>query len=308
MALVDHIPASFLDLAEEFLAWVILERGLSKHTADGYGNDLAACANFMSDMGVGGWFDMDSAHVSSWLVQMGKEGMAVGTVARRFSALRAFIRFCLEEKRLSEDVTELISGPSLKRKLPDVLTIEEMERLLSIPSRHEPRGLRDLAMIELFYSSGLRVSELCELTLNQLILNESVIRVHGKGDRERFVPLGSNALTALRNYLTIARPSFVKAKTGSGVFLSNRGQPISRKTVWVMLKKAAEQAGIPKNVKPHILRHSFATHLLSGGANLRAIQEMLGHADIATTQIYTSVDRERLLDEHARFHPRGQTA
>lgn len=308
MAAVDDIPIAFADAAEQFLAWVSLERGLSRHTAEGYGNDLAACADFMEHMGVDGWSDMDAAHVSSWLVQMGKEGMALGTVARRFSALRAFVRFALEEKLLSEDVTELISGPTLKRKLPDVLTIEEMERLLSIPSRHEPQGLRDLAIIELFYSSGLRVSELCELTLNQLILDEGVIRVHGKGSKERFVPLGGSALKAIQNYLTVARPAFVKSKTGSGVFLSNRGQPISRKTVWVMLKKAAELAGITKNVKPHILRHSFATHLLAGGADLRAIQEMLGHADIATTQIYTSVDHERLMDEHARFHPRGHSA
>ncbi|MGB0372874.1 MAG: site-specific tyrosine recombinase XerD [Opitutales bacterium] len=306
MSQVDEIPDSFSEPVQQFLVWVGLERGLSDHTSQGYGNDLAVCAGFMESMGVADWVDMDAAHVSAWLVQMGKEGMAVSTVARRFSALRAFIRFAIHERILKEDVTELLSGPTLRRKLPEVLTIEEMERLLAVPSRHEPQGLRDLAIIELFYSSGLRVSELCGLTLNQLLLDDDVIRVYGKGSKERFVPLGSSALKALRDYLTIARPAFVKPKTGSGVFLSNRGIPISRKTVWVMLKKAAEDAGISKNVKPHILRHSFATHLLAGGADLRAIQEMLGHADIATTQIYTSVDHERLLDEHARFHPRGQ--
>ena len=306
MPSVEDIPDAFVGEVEQFLVWVALERGLSEHTSAGYGNDLAACSLFMEHMGVSGWSDVDAAHVSSWLVQMGKEGMAISTVSRRFSALRAFIRFAIEERLLDDDVTEIITGPTLKRKLPEVLSIEEMERLLAVPSRHDPQGLRDLAIIELFYSSGLRVSELCGLMLNQLILDEEVIRVFGKGSKERFVPLGRSALKALRDYLTVARPAFVKPKTGGGVFLSNRGIPISRKTVWVMLKKAAETAGIAKNVKPHILRHSFATHLLAGGADLRAIQEMLGHADIATTQIYTSVDHERILDEHARFHPRGQ--
>ncbi|MEM9025459.1 MAG: site-specific tyrosine recombinase XerD [Verrucomicrobiota bacterium] len=304
MPSIDDIPESFGERVEQFLVWIGLERGLSNHTSDGYGNDLVACADFMEAMGVAEWSDMDAAHVSSWLVQMGKEGMAVSTVARRFSALRAFIRFAVQERFLSEDVTELLTGPTLRRKLPEVLTIEEMERLLAVPSRHEPRGIRDLAIIELFYSSGVRVSELCGLTLNQLLLEEGVIRVFGKGSKERFVPLGRSAIQAVRDYLTVARPAFVKPNTGSAVFLSNRGLAISRKTVWVMLKRAAKHADITKNVKPHILRHSFATHLLAGGADLRAIQEMLGHADIATTQIYTSVDHERLLDEHVRFHPR----
>ncbi|MCH2155589.1 MAG: site-specific tyrosine recombinase XerD [Opitutales bacterium] len=305
MARIDDTLDAFADLLERFLANQSLERGLSENSIDSYGSDLAQAAQFFSEKGVDGWDDMDAAHVAAWLASMGEAGVAISSVARKLSALRGLIKFGLKERDLDSDVTEVLDGPRLRRNLPDVLSRQTVEKLIATPGRTTARGLRDTAIIELFYSSGLRVSELCNLTLTQLFLDEEVVRVMGKGSKERFVPLGAAAIKAIRDYLVVGRPEFVRTKTGSAVFLSNRGTAISRKTIWVFLKNYADQAGIKQIVKPHILRHSFATHLLSGGADLRAIQEMLGHADIATTQIYTSVQTDHLVDEHARFHPRG---
>ena len=204
----------------------------------------------------------------------------------------------------ADDFTELVVGPKLQRKLPGTLTLEEIGKILAAPTGEDAFGLRDRGILELFYSSGLRVSELCELTLQQVDLDHGFVRVMGKGSKERVVPLGDQAIRAIQAYLASGRPHFVKTKTGSQFFLSNRGTAISRKTVWLMVKTHTRRAGITKTVKPHLLRHAFATHLLSGGADLRAIQEMLGHADIGTTQIYTAVESTRLLDHHAKFHPR----
>jgi integrase/recombinase XerD len=181
-----------------------------------------------------------------------------------------------------------------------------MQKLLAAPTSGTPQGLRDRAILELFYSSGLRVSELAGLAMQQIDLQQGFVRVFGKGSKERVVPVGTRAAEAVTTYMMAGRPGLVRAKTGSAVFLSERGQAISRKTIWALIKGYAQKAGLPKTVKPHLLRHSFATHLLAGGADLRAIQEMLGHADIGTTQIYTSVETSRLTDQHSRYHPRGR--
>ena len=200
---------------------------------------------------------------------------------------------------------QVMLGPKLIRKIPGTLTTEEVGNLLAAPKPETPYGVRDRAILELFYSSGLRVSELSNLTLQQIDLESGLLRVVGKGSKERVTPMGQKAIGAIESYLTAARPYFVKASTGSQLFLSERGSAISRKMIWVLVKKYAKLAGIAKPVKPHLLRHSFATHLLSGGADLRAIQEMLGHSDISTTQIYTAVEPERLLTQHTQFHPRN---
>jgi integrase/recombinase XerD len=215
-------------------------------------------------------------------------------------------RYLVREGLRTDDFTELVSAPKLSRKLPEVLTHEELKRLLAAPPADTPHGLRDRAMLELFYSSGLRVSELCGILLQAINLDEGYVRVFGKGSKERIAPIGGAAVVAVRDYLAGGRPHFVKAKTGSALFLSQQGRAISRKMVWVMIKQHAARAGIKKPIKPHLLRHSFATHLLEGGADLRAIQEMLGHSDISTTQIYTSVQTARLADEHALYHPRSK--
>jgi integrase/recombinase XerD len=180
-----------------------------------------------------------------------------------------------------------------------------MKKLLAAPVGGTAHALRDRAILELFYSSGLRVSELAGLNLQQIDLQQGFVRVFGKGSKERVVPVGTQAAEAVSTYLAAGRPGLIKPRTGSAVFLSERGRAISRKTVWALIKSYAKKAGLPQHVKPHLLRHSFATHLLSGGADLRAIQEMLGHADIGTTQIYTAVETSRLTEQHARYHPRG---
>jgi integrase/recombinase XerD len=217
-----------------------------------------------------------------------------------------FARFMVRERLRPDDFTELLSGPRLARRLPGTLSPDEISRLLASPSGGDPASLRDRGLLELFYSSGLRVSELAALTLQQVDLENGFARVFGKGSKERLVPMGKRARDAVAAWIASGRPHFVKPRTRSELFLSSRGSSLSRVALWGIVKKHARRAGITKPVKPHLLRHSFATHLLSGGADLRSIQEMLGHASISTTQIYTAVGGRRLLDEHARYHPRNR--
>lgn len=303
---LDTMPPTFAEPVESFLAWLELERGLSRHTLKAYACDLVQCAQFLQRRGAGDWSAVGGALVSQWTAELSRKDYARTSQSRKLSALRMLARHLVRENYRKDDFTELASSPKLSRNLPDVLTIEEVTRLLEAPSLSTPYGLRDRAILELFYSSGLRVSELCGLLLQSINLDEGYVRVFGKGSKERIAPIGSAAVKAVRDYLSGARAQFVKARTGSELFLSQQGRAISRKMVWVMIKDCARKAGIKKSIKPHLLRHSFATHLLEGGADLRAIQEMLGHSDISTTQIYTAVQSSRLADEHALYHPRGK--
>jgi integrase/recombinase XerD len=222
------------------------------------------------------------------------------------SALRTLARYLVREKLRGDDFTALLSAPKLARRIPGTLTSDEVERLLAAANGGDAASLRDRALLELFYSSGLRVSELAALMLQQIYPEQGFVRIFGKGSKERVVPLGRKAVEALNLYLSASRPAFVTSRTGSQLFLNKNGTALSRVALWMIVKKYAKRAGITRNVKPHGLRHSFATHLLTGGADLRAIQEMLGHASIATTQIYTSVEPQRLLDHHEKFHPRNK--
>jgi len=303
---LDNIPAGFAEPVDSFLAWVELERGLSKNTIHSYTLDLVQCAQFMEGLGAPDWRAVDSRMVAQWTAELSKRDYARSSQSRKLSALRMLARHLVRENLRKDDFTELTSAPKLQRKLPEVLTMQEIEGLLDVPSLSTAHGLRDRAILELFYSSGLRVSELCGLLLQSIHLGEGYLRVFGKGSKERIAPIGSAAVDAVRNYLAGGRPHFVKKHTGSELFLSQQGKGISRKMVWVMVKDCARKAGIKKPIKPHLLRHSFATHLLEGGADLRAIQEMLGHSDISTTQIYTAVEASRLADEHALNHPRAK--
>lgn len=303
---VSTIPDAYAEPVEGFLAWLELERGLSKNTINSYARDLAQCAQYFYRQKLSDWGAVQGSHCSEWISTLARADYARSSQARKLSALRMFAKHLVRENLRKDDFTELAAAPKLSRKLPDVLTVEELERLLNAPQLTTPHGVRDRAILELFYSSGLRVSELCELTLQAINLDEGYVRVFGKGSKERIAPVGSAAIKAVENYLSAGRPHFVKGDTGSAVFLSQRGKPISRKMVWVMIKQHAAKVGIKKPIKPHLLRHSFATHLLEGGADLRAIQEMLGHADISTTQIYTAVQASRLADEHALHHPRAK--
>ena len=305
------LPAAFDDAIRDFGNALTLERGRSDRTLEAYESDLRQCAAYLVRQGVKDWKTAGGAHVMAWLYSLSGTAAddtvaAVATLARKLSALRMFARHLVRERVRPDDFTEQLQGPKLVRAVPGTLSAKEIDALLAAPAGGDPHALRDRAILELFYSSGLRVSELAGLMLQQVDLESGFLRVFGKGSKERVVPVGGKAADALTVYLASARPHFVKSKTGSQLFLSERGTALSRQMLWVLVKKYAKRAGITKTVKPHLLRHSFATHLLSGGADLRAIQEMLGHANIATTQIYTAVEEKRLLDQHARFHPRNQ--
>jgi integrase/recombinase XerD len=297
--------SAFASDIDAYLAYIDLERGLSKNTRESYQRDLDQFAQFAAAQGARDWRGVTAEHAGAWIRSLGRKA-AASSQARKLTALRMFARFTVRERLRPNDFTALLSGPRLARRLPQSLTSAEVGRLLASPSGGDPPALRDRALLELFYSSGLRVSELAALTLQQVDLVNGFARVFGKGSKERVVPIGTRAREALGTWVASGRPHFVKARTRSELFLNSRGTSLSRVGLWGIVKKHAKRAGITKTVKPHLLRHSFATHLLSGGADLRAIQEMLGHASISTTQIYTSVEGRRLLDQHARFHPRNR--
>ena len=299
-------PPEYEKEISDFLAWVQLEKGLSKNTVSSYENDLIQCALHLKGQGVASWHGVELIHLSSWLGSLTEEEYAVASLSRKLSAVRMLAKFLVGEGSLKEDFTELLANPKKRRHLPDCLTIEEMERFLSAPDLNKPLGKRDRALFELMYGSGLRVSEICSLPMTAVDCEEGYARIFGKGSKERIVPVGRHASEAVRNYLHGGRPHLVKDGTGGELFLSMRGKAISRKMVWVLVKDYARKAAIEKNLSPHGLRNSFATHLLMGGADVRAVQEMLGHADIGTTQVYTQVEVERLLDEHANFHPMAE--
>lgn len=303
---LSRAPAAFAGDIDGFIAFIDLERGLSRHTRENYQRDLDQAATWLARQNVADWRTVSAAQAGEWLHSLSRAEFAVASLARKLTALRVFARHLVREKLRADDFTALLAGPKLGRRLPGTLSVDEVTRLLAAPIGGDPAALRDRALLELFYSSGLRVTELGGLMLQQVDLEQGFLRVFGKGSKERVVPIGGRACAAIATYLSAGRAHFVKTRTGSQLFLSNRGGALSRITLWYIVKKHARRAGITQNVKPHLLRHSFATHLLSGGADLRAIQEMLGHASIATTQIYTAVEPQRLLDQHAKFHPRNR--
>ena len=301
----SHAPASFVDEIEGYLGFISLERGLSKNTVLGYRRDLDQAATFLAKRGVINWRSVQGDEVAAWIHSL-NTGYKVASLARKLSALRNLSKYLVREKLRDDDFTARLSAPKSVRRMPGTLTAQEVERLLNAAAGGDAGSLRDRALLELFYSSGLRVSELSTLMLQQVDLQHGFIRVFGKGSKERVVPIGGKAVSALNDYLSASRPKFVKGRTGSQFFLNKNGSALSRVMLWMIVKKYAKRAGITKNVKPHGLRHSFATHLLTGGADLRAIQEMLGHASISTTQIYTAVEPQRLIDHHTKFHPRNR--
>lgn len=300
----SRAPSAFAGPIQDFLNTLALERSLSPNTEKAYGGDLDQCAAFLARQRVADWSAVRGEQAAAWVHSLSAGEYTPASLARKLTALRVFARHLVREKVRADDFTALLSAPKLGRRIPGTLSADEISRLLAAPIGGEAAALRDRALLELFYSSGLRVSELAGLTLQQLDLESGFLRVFGKGSKERVVPVGSQARDALAAWLTAGRPRFVKKATGSQLFLNNRGTALSRVALWMIVKKYAKRAGLTRNVKPHLLRHSFATHLLGGGADLRAIQEMLGHANIATTQIYTAVESGRLREHHAKFHPR----
>ncbi len=289
----------FLD---RFLEAIIFESGLSERTVSAYSADVSSYLEYLHSIGVGHPKDITREDLLDHIILLRKRPLSSRTVSRRVSAIRRFHRFLCEEGLADSDPTDGLEPPRLSRGLPHVLSRSEIEALLAAPDTSKPEGVRDAAILELFYSCGLRLSELANLRNQNVSLEESAVRVHGKGTKVRLVPLGGQAIRRLEAWLEVRNVGRVLDDT---VFLSPRGKRMGRTSVWQVVKRCAREANITHNVTPHMLRHSFATHLLDNGADLRAVQEMLGHADIATTQIYTHVSVDRLSRAHKEFHPRG---
>lgn len=299
-------PEAMRDGLDEFVAFLDLERGLARNSLIAYRKDLLQFCDFLRREGLAGtWDGVRGEHVSAWLKALDEAGVSAKSAARKLTALRVFSRRLVATGARADDFCEVVARPKLARRLPETLSVAEVSAILDMPAEDSPQGLRNRAMLELAYGSGLRASELCALDLQSLNLEDGLVRVRGKGSKDRVVPVGASAVRALREYLSDAgRPRLAKPKTGSALFISQWGRAISRKTLWAFLQREVERAGIRRKIHPHQLRHAFATHLLANGADLRAIQEMLGHADVSTTQIYTAVERTQLRDEHRRTHPR----
>lgn len=292
-------------LLDQFLDYVQLERGLSANTQAAYAADLRSFLEALRGQSLRSLNNVTRDHVLNYLMAEKDRGLSTRSLARRFVTIKIFFRYLAQEGLLSVNVTEVMDSPRLWKLLPDTLSPQEVERLLKAPSLSTPLGLRDHAILETLYATGLRVSELCALTLDSIHLENGFVRCVGKGNKERIVPLGRAAAAAIRTYLEESRPLLLKDRTRRDLFVTQRGAAFSRQGLWKLIKGCARQAGLAKNVTPHTLRHSFASHLLSNGAPLRLIQEMLGHADISTTQVYTHVDSARLQSIHARYHPRA---
>ncbi len=291
-------------LIEAFLDALWMEHGLSDNTLAAYRGDLNALAGWLAQHG-GHMLGAGRGDLLAYLAEKVGQGARPRSTARLLSSIRRFYRQQLREGRIDEDPSALIDAPKLGRPLPKALTEEEVEALLAAPPLDDPVGLRDRAMLEVLYASGLRVSELVGLSLGQVNSRQGVVRVLGKGSKERLVPLGEEALDWLARYLAEARPELVRGRLSDALFPTRRGGAMTRQAFWYLIKRYAGQAGIRKPLSPHTLRHSFATHLLNHGADLRVVQMLLGHSDLSTTQIYTHVARERLKSLHASHHPRG---
>ncbi len=291
---------------KEYLAYLKLERNLSENTLSSYKNDLLTFISFLSDYNIFDPSEISSEQITAFFKSLKNIGLTNTSTARYFSSLKGFFKYLTKNNYIVKNPIEKINAPKLSKKLPDVLNFNEIEKILSKPDISETLGLRDKAILELLYACGTRVSELINLKLQDLFLQEEVIRVLGKGSKERLIPIGSSAIKWVEEYLSKSRSLIMKiSKSGNYVFLNSRGTKFSRMGVWKIIDRYVKEAGIKKQVHPHTFRHSFATHLLEGGADLRAVQEMLGHADISTTQIYTHIDREYIKQVHKQFHPRG---
>jgi integrase/recombinase XerD len=297
--------ASRAFLIERFGDFLSLEQGASPRTHEAYGRDLVRFASWARTRGAAAPTDVGPRLLRDFVYHLKDVGLAPASIRRNVSAVRTYYRFLLAEGHVVRDPSERLETPKRWRTLPDVLTVDEVSRLLAAPSLDEPLAFRDRALLELAYGAGLRVSEWIGLGAKDVLFEEQLVRVFGKGSKERLVPIGRSAIGAVAVYLRELRPKLERGAGKGVLFLNARGTPLTRMGAWKILRKYVEQAGITKHVSPHTLRHSFATHLLEGGADLRAVQEMLGHADISTTQIYTHVDREYLRSVHRQFHPRA---
>ena len=290
---------------EAFLDYLKIERGLSKNSLLSYELDLKKYFDYLGKKGIKEPFGIERKDITDFLFFL-RQSITANSIARTLSTVKNFHRFLVREKITPNDPSHLVETPKLDKKIPSFLTFDEVNRILKIPNLKTAQGLRDKAILELMYAAGLRVSELASLKVSDLNLEVGFVRCKGKGSKERIVPMGKIAREFISKYLERARPKLAKNKISVYLFLAQGGRTLGRQSIWKMIKAIVKKAGIKKRVSPHTLRHSFATHLLERGADLRSVQEMLGHTSITTTQIYTHINQTRLKDIHRRFHPRAK--
>lgn len=293
------------ELLERFLHYLIVEKGLSRNTIDAYRRGLSRFLKHEREKGVREIREIEKFHIRSFLLSLRRKNLNTKSIVRDLVAIRSFFRFLIQEGVLDSNPVEELESPKVARTLPEILTLKEIEQVLAQPDVQTPLGIRDKAMLEMLYATGMRVSELTQLPTHQVNLEGGYVLVYGKGSKERIVPLGSEALKWVNIYLKTARISLLKGKESTSLFVNRSGKGMTRQRFWKSLKQYARRAGLRKRITPHLLRHSFASHLLAGGADLRSVQMMLGHVDISTTQIYTHVAGERLKKVHKQYHPRG---
>ncbi len=292
------------ELVGVFLDSLSIEKGLSKNTTLSYGRDLKRYCAFLKKRNITSPASVTRKEIMDFLLSERDRELSPVSVARELVSVRMFHRFLVSEGKIAEDVTESLEAPKLWKRLPEALSTGEIESLLKAPNLRKPQGVRDQALLEFMYATGSRASEAATVKAGSVNFESGYVRIRGKGEKERMVPIGGAARESLKRYMERVRPVWLKGRTEDALFLTRQGKGMSRVTVWSILKKYAKESGIGKKIYPHIFRHSFATHLLEGGADLRVVQELLGHSDIATTQIYTHIDKSRLKSVHTKFHPR----
>ncbi len=292
------------EFISSFLDYLTVERGLARNTILAYGKDLELFSSFVEGKGVVSVSRVSRQDISDFMLEQKDHEIEPASIARRLAAIKMFFRFLVRERVLKDDPTALVDSPKLWKKIPETLSVNEVEALINQPNGRSHQGIRDRAILETMYATGMRVSEAVALKLDDINFEVGFVRCIGKGNKERVVPLGKKAIASLQRYITSARPVFSKRRDVGALFVSRVGGRISRQSLWKLIKAYAAAAHIKKPMKPHILRHSFATHLLEHGADLRSVQEMLGHSNIATTQIYTHINKDRLKAVHKQFHPR----
>jgi len=291
--------------ADQYINYLVFEKGLAEKTIESYSSDLSRYLEFLSSEAISQISETDTPFILKHLINLRNDGLGSRSTARHLVTVRGFYKYLVQEKIIKRNPAKLVDLPKSTLKLPDVLSVTEVKVLLKLPDTKTPLGLRNAAMLELLYAAGLRVSELVNLKLLDLNTEAGFVRVIGKGSRERIIPIGNHAKNRLNDYIKTARPLLLKNSISPHLFVARAGKPMTRQGFWKLLKRYALQAKITKKITPHSLRHSFASHLLEGGADLRAVQLMLGHVDISTTQIYTHVAREHLKKMHEKYHPRG---
>jgi len=292
------------ELIDSFLNYLSVERGLSGNTLSSYRRDLKCYADFLSGKRIDTLPKAGKNEIVDFMFYQKDKGLAPNSVSRRLSAIRMFYKFLARERIIKSDPSSQIDSPKLWKKIPDVLSLSEVELLLAQPGSRDVQGIRDRAFLEALYATGMRVSEVVNLKTGNVNMDVGFLRCIGKGNKERIIPLGKKAIGCIARYLDTARKKMLGSKESEYLFVSRLGKKMSRQSFWKIIKKYARQARIKKEIKPHMLRHSFATHLLERGADLRSVQEMLGHSNISTTQIYTHVNKDRLKSIHKMFHPR----